>query len=86
MPFTFSHPAAIIPLKKVFKDKLSLASLVIGSIVPDFEYFIRLRLYSEHSHTLEGLFYFDLPLGIVIVLLFYGIIKEPLVNNLPYFL
>jgi hypothetical protein len=39
----------------------------------------------EHGHTLAGIFYFDLPITIVITLIFHYIIREPLLDNLPAF-
>jgi hypothetical protein len=80
MPFTLSHPAAVIPLKLIFK-RLSLPALVIGSIAPDFEYFFRMK--SRYSHTFGGIFWFDLPLTLILLLIFYFIVKEPLIMNLP---
>ena len=41
MPFTFSHPAAVLPLRLLPRHWFSLTGLVIGSMVPDFEYFLR---------------------------------------------
>jgi hypothetical protein len=54
MPFTFSHPAIILPLKYFKKKWFSLTGLVIGSMTPDFEYFVRMRIQSNYSHTIEG--------------------------------
>src|SRR5580700_6014062 len=35
MPFTFSHPAAVLPVHSRFKNWIPLSALVIGSLVPD---------------------------------------------------
>ncbi|MDR2104288.1 MAG: DUF4184 family protein [Deferribacteraceae bacterium] len=80
MPFTFSHPAAVIPLKALFK-RLCLPALVFGSMAPDFEYFFRMK--SRYSHSIGGLFFFDLPLAIMLLFLFFLIVREPLIINLP---
>ncbi|MEB0248571.1 DUF4184 family protein, partial [Mucilaginibacter sp. 5B2] len=61
MPFTISHPAVILPLNYLPKRFISLTALVVGSLTPDFEYFIRMKVQSDYSHTLPGLFWFDLP-------------------------
>jgi hypothetical protein len=42
MPFTFAHPAIVLPLKHLPKRWYSLTGLIIGSMTPDFEYFIRM--------------------------------------------
>ncbi|MDR2400467.1 MAG: DUF4184 family protein [Deferribacteraceae bacterium] len=80
MPFTFSHPAAAIPLKALIK-RLSLPALIFGSIAPDFEYFFRMK--SKYSHTLGGMLWFDLPLTLALLFLFYTVIREPFINALP---
>lgn len=83
MPFTFAHPLAVLPfLKKRF---FSATGLIAGSIAPDFESFLRMRSFSEHSHTLGGVFYFDLPFGFLLAWLFHKIIKDVLVENSPSF-
>ena len=82
MPFTFSHPAAVLPFRKF--PALSFAGLVIGSITPDFEYFIRMK--SKYSHTFDGMFWFDLPLAVLIAFLFFNIARNDLIDNLPVFI
>lgn len=86
MPFTFSHPAIVLPLTFLPKKWFSITGLVIGSLTPDFEYFIRMRIQSDYSHTLPGLFWFDLPLGIVLAFIFHNIVRNQLFGNLPLFL
>jgi len=60
-----------------------MTGLVIGSMAPDFEYFIRLRVKSVYSHTWAGLFWFDVPLGLVLTLLYGSLIKDKLIDHLP---
>jgi len=62
MPFTAAHPAILVPLKKVPEKYISWTALIIGSMVPDMEYFIWLSSGSFLSHTRMGIFYFDLPM------------------------
>ena len=57
MPFTFSHPAIILPLKKLPKKYISMTGLIVGSIAPDFEYFLRMK--SKYSHTMSGILWYD---------------------------
>ncbi|MDN3579743.1 DUF4184 family protein [Mucilaginibacter flavus] len=83
MPFTFSHPAIILPLGKLPKQWFSMTCLVIGSMVPDFEYFLRLRVESIYSHTWLGLIWFDIPLGLLLAFLYQAFIKNNLIENLP---
>lgn len=86
MPFTFSHPAIILPLKYLPKKWFSLTSLVIGSLTPDFEYFLRMKVESNFSHTISGLFWFDLPLGLLLAYVFHDVIRNNFYDNLPMFL
>lgn len=83
MPFTFAHPAIVLPLSYLPKRWFSVKALVIGSMVPDFEYFIRLRVKSIYSHTWAGLFWFDIPLGLILTLLYSVLIKDKLIDHLP---
>lgn len=79
MPFTFAHPAILLP----FRNKLSVTGLIIGCMSPDFEYFIRLKIYSNFSHTFWGIFFFCLPVSLVLSILFHQIIRKPLIENAP---
>ncbi|HSY75935.1 MAG TPA: DUF4184 family protein [Bacteroidia bacterium] len=86
MPFTFSHPAAILPAKFFPERWISLTALVIGSITPDFEYFIRMKNYGIYGHTWGGIFWFDLPLGFLLTFVYHRFVRDGLIDNLPRFL
>lgn len=86
MPFTFSHPAIVLPLTFLPRQWSSLTGLIIGSLTPDFEYFLRMRIKSNYSHTVDGLFWFDLPLGLLLAFIFHNIVRNSLYDNLPTFL
>lgn len=83
MPFTFAHPAIVLPLDKLKTRWFSLTGLIAGAVVPDFEYFIRMRIYSIYSHTIGGLFWFDIPLAVLLAFLFHNIVRNNLFDNLP---
>ncbi len=83
MPFTFSHPAAILPLTCFPSRFYSLTGLVIGSMTPDFEYFIRMRVYSSYSHTWRGLIWFNVPLALILAFIYHLIVRDKLIDNLP---
>jgi len=86
MPFTFSHPAIILPLTLFPRKWFSLSGLIIGSLTPDFEYFIRMKIAGYYGHTIAGLFWFDLPLAILLAFIFHGIVRNSLIDNLPFIL
>jgi tryptophan-rich sensory protein len=83
MPFTFSHPAIVLPLRYLPKRSVSMTGLIIGSMAPDFEYFIRLKVESIYSHTWPGLFLFDLPLSLLLVIVYQILVKDALIEHLP---
>jgi len=85
MPFTFSHPAIVLPLTKA-RLNLSATGLIIGSMVPDFEYFIRMIDKTRYSHTLFGIFWFDLPLTLIVSFIYHQVVRNSLFDNLPSFL
>jgi len=80
MPFTLSHPAAVIPLAKT---RLNLSALVVGSMSPDFIYFISLVPHGEATHTLAGIFLYCLPAGLLVFLIYHMFLKMPLQSMLP---
>ncbi|GGK70269.1 DUF4184 family protein [Rufibacter glacialis] len=86
MPFTFSHPAVILPFKGLTGKRVSLTALALGSMAPDFEFFFRMRAETDISHTLKGIFLFDIPVVLLMAILYHCWIRSPLINHLPPFL
>src|SRR5665647_2066569 len=72
MPFTFSHPAIVLPATYLPKKWHSLSALIMGSMTPDFEYFIRMKDASKYGHTWTGVFWFDIPMGLLLIFLFHN--------------
>jgi hypothetical protein len=83
MPFTFSHPAIILPARLLPEKYYSFTGLIVGSMAPDFEYFIRMKGLSLYSHTLPGIFWFDLPLGFFLAFVYHNLVRDALIANLP---
>lgn len=77
MPFTFAHPAAILPLRR--SRFLQTVPLIIGSLVPDVPYFFPARLGRAvpDTHTLYGSFSTCVPLGMALLILTL-VLREPL--------
>ncbi|RNI30840.1 DUF4184 family protein [Rufibacter immobilis] len=86
MPFTFSHPAAVLPLLPLPKRWRSMTGLIIGSMAPDFEKFITMSEHDPHSHSWQGLFYFNLPLGLMLAFVFHLVVRDDFIAHLPRFL
>ena len=80
MPFTISHAAAVLPLKKT---RLPLAALMIGSMSPDYAYFLPGDPLRELTHSIAGIFWFCWPVSFGIWLLFIRVLEEPTRALLP---
>jgi len=65
MPFTFAHPAAAMLFLRVQRH-FRMDAMILGSMAPDFEYFLRGRPYGIYGHTLPGIVLFDLPLVVAV--------------------
>jgi hypothetical protein len=84
MPFTTSHPAAVMPLKHVFPRHFSLTGLMAGAVSPDLLYFLILgTTHRGLSHSWPGLFIFCLPAGILFAFAFHRLFKFHVILNLP---
>ncbi len=68
MPFTFAHPAAVLPLRR-FRF-LHTIPLIIGSIAPDLPYYIpsRFNRLMVETHTPLGTLWLDVPIGLCVLL------------------
>jgi hypothetical protein len=77
MPFTFAHPAAILPLRR--SRFLQTVPLIIGSLVPDVPYFFptRIGLAFPETHSLSGSFSACLPMGMALLIATL-LLREPL--------
>lgn len=83
MPFTFSHPAIVLPFGFVSSRWVSMNGLIAGSMSPDFEYFLRMKVFSIYSHTWLGVLWFNLPVVLVFLFIFHFFIRAPLIDHLP---
>lgn len=83
MPFTFSHPIFALPLKRLHPKSFSTTGLVLGSMAPDFEYFLLLEPYRSIGHTAAGLLVQAVPLSVLFAFLFHRLVKRQLAVHLP---
>lgn len=86
MPFTPAHASIVLPLLRLRPQFISATALIIGSMAPDFEYFLKMSVSSDYSHTLLAILYFNIPITIVLAFLFHEVVKRNLIANLPAFL
>lgn len=66
MPFTLSHAGFVIPLRRCLSHQLLLYALMIGSVVPDFGYFIRQFGLASFAHTITGAIVVSVPVGLIV--------------------
>ena len=64
MPFTVSHVAAVLPMVGR-SEKLPAAALVIGSMAPDYPWFLTRGRTSQLSHSPLGVVTVDLAVGLL---------------------
>lgn len=82
MPYTLSHPLAIVPLARWCPRYFNFAALVIGSMSPDFGYFANAFETAKYAHTLTGLFAVCVPASMALLGLFY-LLRGPMCFILP---
>jgi hypothetical protein len=67
MPFTLSHPAAVIPFCKATSHPVFLLAMIVGSISPDFGYYLRMFSLATYSHTIVGSVLVCIPAGLLML-------------------
>lgn len=83
MPFTVSHVAAVLPVHRPLSRLRIFSAAVIGSMVPDFGLLLPGGLARWQTHSLQALFSFCLPVGLLTCLLTHILIKPAFVEILP---
>lgn len=80
MPFTISHVAVAAPLAR---RGLIMSALVVGSMAPDFQYYLCLSTNNNWGHSLEGILLFSLPMALLVLWVFHALLKRPLLRLVP---
>lgn len=83
MPFTFSHPAIVLPLRQSKKIPLSFTGLIAGSMAPDFEFLLRLRNTENFGHTWIGVIVCDIPFAVVLSFMYHYLVRDTFTRYLP---
>lgn len=83
MPFTFAHPAAAVPLRRLLGRAGVLSALVIGSMAPDLTYFVPFGVDRASTHSLAGVLWFCLPLGFLTYHIFNFLVRPVIYVLLP---
>jgi hypothetical protein len=83
MPFTLAHPAAVLPFGRQLARWRLLSAAVIGSMAPDFGWFMPWRPTRFETHSADALLTFCLPMGLAAYWLFQRVIRRPVLELLP---
>ncbi len=95
MPFTFSHPAIVLPLIRRYGRWFSATGLIVGSMAPDFESFIVATDVKFITHRWyfkplanSDIFipvapFIDVPLALLLACVFHFFIRDVLIAHLP---
>ena len=83
MPFTLTHIAAVVPIKKFTGSWLPFTALALGSMVPDMPMFFGFFGAYPKTHSLPGIFTACLPIGLGMYLVFQLLVRTPLLELMP---
>lgn len=75
MPFTASHPAAVLPLARL---GLPASALVVGSLAPDLPYYLPTPFTAGQTHHPTGILTADLALGLGMLAAWHLLLQPPL--------
>ena len=82
MPWTVSHAAAVLPLRRFSPWPLDFTALVVGCMTPDVGYYIECFPVATFDHTLRGSFLVGLPVGALLLIAFF-IFCKPVTYLMP---
>jgi hypothetical protein len=82
MPWTFAHPAAVLPLRRLYPLSLDFSALVIGSMIPDLGYYLFYSNLARSAHSFRGSVLVCLPIGLALWGIF-RLLRKPLCFVLP---
>lgn len=83
MPYTLSHPAAVLLLGRAGLDRrtgaaaLPLAAAVAGTLAPDLPYYLPMSAERIPTHSVVGLFTVDIVMGFALYSLWVGVLLQP---------
>lgn len=83
MPFTLCHPALVLPLHAAARGRMPLAALAIGSMAPDFAYFLSIGPGGAFTHSAAGIVLYCLPAGLAAYLVYHLLLREAFIAWAP---
>lgn len=86
MPFTFCHPAIILPFLALKRSWFSVTGLIVGSMGPDLEYFTRMKILATYGHDWIWGLVLGIPLGYLYSYVYHNWVRNCFIDALPNFL
>jgi len=83
VPFTLCHPAAVLPLHAAAPRLTSLSALAVGSMAPDFVYFLSLGVSGRFTHSAAGVLPYCVPAGLLVWLVYHLLLRDALLAWAP---
>ncbi len=80
MPLTLSHPAAVLPLRRL---GLPMTAMVIGSMVLDIPLYLGSRRGYDIAHSPLGVPTVDILGALIVLAIWFSILRDPLVDLAP---
>lgn len=77
MPYTISHAVIALPINKLITQKIPIASIIVGSISPDFPYLIALKPVHAPGHTTLGVLIYCLLPSLILLSIWYKWLEKP---------
>jgi putative effector of murein hydrolase LrgA (UPF0299 family) len=80
MPMTLAHPAAVLPLARC---GLPMSAMVAGSMVADIPLFVRPGGLYDVTHSWLGVVLVDPVLCMLVLAVWFGVVRDPMVDVMP---
>jgi hypothetical protein len=80
VPLTLSHPAAVLPLRRI---GLPLSAMVAGSMVPDVPLYLGSRHGYDVAHSPLGVPTVDVVAALVALAVWFAVLRDPLADLSP---
>ncbi len=83
MPFTVSHAAAVLPIRATLGARVDLVALVVGSLAPDFPYYVGGAFLRGVTHDPAAILWFCVPTGLAVLWLYESLLRRAAWDLLP---
>jgi hypothetical protein len=80
VPLTLSHPAVVLPLRRL---GLPLSALVVGSMVPDLPLYLGSQRGYDIAHSPLGVVTVDVVGALLVLGLWFAALRDPLADSAP---